>query len=276
MLLAFPVAHLPGRAASRSTTGGRRPTGPSWWPARSWWPSLGWALRRSWLHPLALGYGAPGRGGHPEHRGARIPAAARHRLRRLADRGGPVHGDQQRDLRLLLPGRRRCWRASRSSSGRGARAAGPMLAILGVVLLDRRRADVGSRRRRALAGLPALVLVATGLGRWKVRWRTVVIVAAGDHRADRRARAPRPDPGERRPLPPRTALRADRQRRPRGLTTVVERKLTVNLRSLTDSTWRYIFGPLAIAAGLVLWRAPRSGQGGVPRLPRPAARPARA
>ena len=33
----------------------------------------------------------------------------------------------------------------------------------------------------------------------------------------------------------------------RGFTTVVERKLAVNLRSLTESTWRYIFGPLAIA-----------------------------
>ena len=39
-----------------------------------------------------------------------------------------------------------------------------------------------------------------------------------------------------------------------GLSTVVERKLAVNLRSLTESTWRYLFGPLAIAAGLMLWR----------------------
>jgi hypothetical protein len=39
-----------------------------------------------------------------------------------------------------------------------------------------------------------------------------------------------------------------------GLTTVVERKLAVNIRSLTESTWRYVFGPLAIALGLVVWR----------------------
>ena len=40
-----------------------------------------------------------------------------------------------------------------------------------------------------------------------------------------------------------------------GLTTVVERKMTVNLRSLTASSWRFLFGPLAIAAALVWWRA---------------------
>ena len=39
-----------------------------------------------------------------------------------------------------------------------------------------------------------------------------------------------------------------------GLTTVVERKLVVNLRSLTESTWRYLFGPLAIGIALVAWR----------------------
>ena len=39
-----------------------------------------------------------------------------------------------------------------------------------------------------------------------------------------------------------------------GFSTVVERKLAVNLRSLTESTWRYIFVPLAVAGGLMLWR----------------------
>lgn len=39
------------------------------------------------------------------------------------------------------------------------------------------------------------------------------------------------------------------------LCTVMERKLSAHLRSLTQSTWRYLFGPLAVAAGLVAWGA---------------------
>ena len=31
---------------------------------------------------------------------------------------------------------------------------------------------------------------------------------------------------------------------------LVERKLAVNLRSLTESDWRFIFGPLVLAVGL--------------------------
>jgi hypothetical protein len=137
----------------------------------------------------------------------------------------------------------------------GARGQRLMLVLLGAVLLidvaPMWGADVGG----ALAGLPALGLVAAGLGRWKVRWRTValvgvatiaLVVALG--------------------LLDLTRASADRSHLGRlferigndgagGLTTVVERKLTVNLRSLTDSAWRFIFGPLAIAAALVAWRA---------------------
>jgi hypothetical protein len=136
----------------------------------------------------------------------------------------------------------------------GDRGRRVMLGILGAVLLidvaPMWGADVGG----ALAGLPALVLVGTGLGRWKVRWRTVVIVAVGtlvlvaglgllDLTRDSADRSHLGRLFER--------IGSDGSS---GLTTVVERKLTVNLRSLTESDWRFIFGPLLIAVGLVLWR----------------------
>ncbi len=136
----------------------------------------------------------------------------------------------------------------------GERGRRLMLAIVGGVLLidvaPMWGADVGG----ALAGLPALVLVATGLGRWKVRWRTVAVVGLAtvvlvgalawlDLRRDSADRSHLGRLFER--------IGSDGAR---GLTTVVERKLTVNLRSLTESTWRYLFGPLAIAAALVAWR----------------------
>lgn len=129
-----------------------------------------------------------------------------------------------------------------------------MVAILGAVLLidvaPMWGADVGG----ALAGLPALVLVATGLGRWKVRWRTVALIVVGtillvgalgwlDLMRDSADRSHLGRLFER--------IGSDGSS---GLTTVVERKLTVNLRSLTQSTWRFIFGPLIIAAGLIVWR----------------------
>lgn len=136
----------------------------------------------------------------------------------------------------------------------GRRGRRLMVVLLGAVLLvdvaPMWGADVGG----ALAGLPALVLVATGLGRWKVRWRTIVliglatvvlVVALG--------------------FVDLTRASADRSHLGRlferigsdgvsGLTTVVERKLAVNLRSLTESAWRYLFGPVALAVTLVAWR----------------------
>jgi hypothetical protein len=134
-----------------------------------------------------------------------------------------------------------------------------MLAILGGVLLidvaPMWGADVGG----ALAGLPALALVAMGLGQWKVRWRTLVLAVLAtlallavlgwlDLMRDSADRSHLGRLLER--------IGSDGSS---GLTTVVERKLAVNLRSLTESTWRYIFGPLVIAAGLMLWRGRRWG-----------------
>jgi hypothetical protein len=136
----------------------------------------------------------------------------------------------------------------------GARGARVMLAVLaGVLLVDVAPmwgADVGG----ALAGLPALLLIATLLGRWRIRWRTVAIALAGtaaliavlawvDLSRDATDRSHLGRLFER--------IGSDGAS---GLTTVVERKLTVNIRSITESTWRFLFGPLAIAIGLVVWR----------------------
>jgi hypothetical protein len=136
----------------------------------------------------------------------------------------------------------------------GDRGRRLMLAILGAILIvdvaPMWGADVGG----ALAGLPALVLVGTGLGRWKIKWRTVLIVAAAtlllvgglallDLTRDSADRSHLGRLFER--------IGSDGSS---GLTTVVERKLAANIRSLTNSTWRFIFGPLAIAVALVLWR----------------------
>ncbi len=136
----------------------------------------------------------------------------------------------------------------------GAPGRRVMVAILaGILLVDvvpMWGADVGG----ALAGLPALLLIATLLGRWRIRWRTVLVAVAGtaaliallawiDLSRDATDRSHLGRLFER--------IGSDGAS---GLTTVVERKLTVNLRSITESTWRFLFGPLAIAVGLVLWR----------------------
>jgi hypothetical protein len=129
-----------------------------------------------------------------------------------------------------------------------------MVAILaGVLIVDVAPmwgADVGG----ALAGMPALLLIAMELGEWKVRWRTIVIAVVATavligalawldltRDASDRSHLGR--------LFERIGSEGTS-----GLTTVVERKLAVNLRSLTESTWRMLFAPLAIALALVVWR----------------------
>jgi hypothetical protein len=137
----------------------------------------------------------------------------------------------------------------------GAKGRRLMLVLLAAVLLidvaPMWGADVGG----ALAGVPALAILAVHLGRWRIRWRTVCFIALGT-------------------LVLVAALAvldlsrdsADRSHLGRlferigndgssGLTTVVERKLGANLRSLTQSTWRFVFAPVALAAALVAWRA---------------------
>ncbi|MET0902041.1 MAG: hypothetical protein ABWZ52_02270 [Acidimicrobiales bacterium] len=136
----------------------------------------------------------------------------------------------------------------------GRRGRQVMVAILaGVLLVDVAPmwgADVGG----ALAGLPALLLIGMGLGEWKVRWRTVAIavlatlflIGALAWLDLTRDAADRSHLGR---LFERIGSEGSS-----GLTTVVERKLIVNLRSLTESAWRFVFGPLAIALALVVWR----------------------
>jgi hypothetical protein len=130
-----------------------------------------------------------------------------------------------------------------------------MLALLAAVLLIDVAPMWGSDVGGALAGLPALTIVAVGLGRWKVRWRTVGLIALGtlvlvvglavlDLSRDSADRSHLGRLFER--------IGSDGAS---GLTTVVERKLSANLRSLAESTWRYVFVPVALAIGLTAWRA---------------------
>ncbi len=215
---------------------------------------LGWQARRTWLNPLALGYGL-------------VIAVVTLSVVALGSRlqVATVFGDSP-----IVAGRftginnvtfafffmagtmLACVAVERWPGERGRQR---MLAILGLVLLidvaPMWGADVGG----ALAGLPALVLVAAGLGRWKVRWRTVAMIAlatlvlvVGLGLLDlTRATADRSHLGRLFERIGSDGLS--------GLTTIVERKLTVNLRSLSSSSWRFLFGPLAIAAALVWWRA---------------------
>lgn len=112
-------------------------------------------------------------------------------------------------------------------------------------------ADVGG----ILAGVPALAAVAIGLGRWKVRWRTVALVVLGTGLLIALLG-----------LLDLTRASADRSHLGRlferigsdgtsGFTTVVERKLSANLRTLTRSPWRFLFVPVGMSVGLVWWRA---------------------
>lgn len=216
--------------------------------------ALGSALRRSWLNPLVLGYGL-------------VVGVVTLSVVVLGSRlqlatvfgDSPIVAGRFTGINnvtfafFFLAGTMlACMAAERWPGDRGRRR---MLAILGLVLLidvaPMWGADVGG----ALAGLPALVLVAAGLGRWKVRWRTVVIVGAATIALVVVLG-----------LLDLTRATVDRSHLGRlferigsdgvsGLTTVVERKMTVNLRSLTTSSWRFLFGPFAIAAALVWWRA---------------------
>lgn len=128
-----------------------------------------------------------------------------------------------------------------------------MLGLLGGALLvdvaPMWGADIGG----ALAGVPALALLAGGLGRWRVRWRTLaLLVAATVVLVGLLGLIDLSRPAADRSHLGRLLERIGSDGLS-GLTTVMERKLSANLRSLTQSTWRYLFGPLAVAAGLVAW-----------------------
>jgi hypothetical protein len=113
-------------------------------------------------------------------------------------------------------------------------------------------ADVGG----LLAGVPALALTFTLLGGWRIRVRTVAVwivaavvavVALG--------------------LLDLTRDSADRTHLGRlferighegwdGFATVVGRKLQVNIATLTSSVWRFLFVPVLVLAGYVVWWSP--------------------
>jgi hypothetical protein len=129
-------------------------------------------------------------------------------------------------------------------------AVGLLAAVLIVDIAPMWGADVGG----ALAGVPALAVVAIGLGQWRVRWRTVVVVAAVTvgivvllGLVDlTRASADRTHLGR--------LLERIGSDGASGLTTVMERKLSANLRSLTTSDWRLVVAPLVAGFGLIAWR----------------------
>jgi hypothetical protein len=113
-------------------------------------------------------------------------------------------------------------------------------------------ADVGG----ALAAVPAFALVAAGLCGWRLRWRTIaawgvvavaVVLVLGllDLRRDS---ADRTHFGR--------LLERIESQGAEGLVTVIERKATVNLRSLQGSVWRFALVPVIVGAVLLAWRAP--------------------
>lgn len=113
-------------------------------------------------------------------------------------------------------------------------------------------ADVGG----TLAGIPTLCLVGAKLGGWKVRLRTVLLWGAAALAAVvafglldlARDSADQSHLGR---LFERIGSEGFE-----GFATVVERKIAVNLRSLQGSVWRFILGPVVVAAVIVAWRAP--------------------
>jgi hypothetical protein len=124
--------------------------------------------------------------------------------------------------------------------------------LLLVVAVPMWGADVGG----ALAGLPALALVLARLNGWQIRVRTVVIcmvvtvgVVVGLGLLDlTRDSADRTHLG-------RLFERIDADGID-GLATVVERKLATNLRSLTNSVWRFVLPPVLLFVGILAWKAP--------------------
>jgi hypothetical protein len=233
-----------------------------WGPAAYWILTVGgdavvagavWSLRRRWLRPLALLYGLT------VFVVVLSVVVLGSRLQVATVFGdSPIVAGRFTGINnvtfaffFLAGSMLACLAVQRWPGATGRRV---MVAVLaGILLVDVAPmwgADVGG----ALAGLPALLLIATLLGRWKIRWRTILIAVAAtaaliavlawvDLSRDATDRSHLGRLFER--------IGSDGTS---GLTTVVERKLTVNLRSLTESTWRFLFGPLAIGVALVIWR----------------------
>jgi hypothetical protein len=138
-----------------------------------------------------------------------------------------------------------------------ARALPAMIALFFVVLAidvaPMWGADVGG----ILGGLPALALAAVLLAGWRIRWTTVLLAALGafavviglgflDLARD---------------VSDRTHLGRLFERVQSdgisGLSTMVNRKVDQNLRTLTGSIWRYILLPVLASAAMLAWTRPR-------------------
>jgi hypothetical protein len=131
-------------------------------------------------------------------------------------------------------------------------AAALLSGLLLVVATPMWGADVGG----ALSGAPALALVFAKLSGWPVRVRTVVIcgvvtvvLVVGLGLLDlTRDSADRTHLG-------RLFERIDADGFD-GFVTVVERKLATNLRSLTNSVWRFVLPPVLLFVAVLAWKAP--------------------
>lgn len=114
-------------------------------------------------------------------------------------------------------------------------------------------ADVGG----ILAGIPAFAIAAALLAGWRIRGRTIVfalLATAGVLAVLGMVDLAR-DPSDRTHLG-RLFERIGADGLP-GLTTVVQRKLAQNLRTLTGSIWRFILVPVFVSAVVVAWTRPR-------------------
>ena len=216
---------------------------------------LYWLLRTAWLHPLVAGYAA-------------LLTVITVNVVFVSSRWnlGTVFGDSAivagrfsginnvTFAQVMVAGILLAVIAVHTVPGPRGRAL--MVAILAFVLIIDAAPMWGADVGGALAGVPALALVGTRLGGWRIRWQTValwlvatvvVVVAFGMLDLTR-------DPTD------RTHLGRFFERIGEdgydGFATVVERKAATNVRSLTGSIWRFILIPVILGTILVAWRAP--------------------
>lgn len=159
-----------------------------------------------------------------------------------------------------------CFLVHRVTDRRGVAGALVLLAaVVSVNVMPMWGADVGG----IFAGLPALAIVGTMLGGWRVRVRTVVtwavvtvgaVLALGFLDLTRESSK-------------RTHLGRLFERVGAdgwdGFATVVHRKLGSNVATLTRSAWSIMVIPLLVLAVIVIWRAPgrlRSVRERIPEL----------
>jgi len=137
------------------------------------------------------------------------------------------------------------------------RAIPALLLVFGAVIAVDVAPMWGSDVGGILAGIPALAIAAALLAGWRIRLRTVVlaivatVAVLGLLGLLDLAR----DPADRTHLGRLfERIGADGFS---GLTTVLNRKFSQNLRTLTGSVWRFILLPVLISAVVVAWTRPR-------------------